>query len=355
MSAEAVAGLAARPSTCQPGIVTRQQSCLALGAFDLQTGDAARLRELLAAWTAAAARVSAGRRDPQAVEDRVDSGEVQELEPARLTVTLGLGPSVFARVGLEDRRPVAARALPAFAGDELDPRRCDGDLCVQACADDPQVAFHALRTLARVARGTARMRWAQPGFISLGTVEGKGRTPRNLFGFREGARNIREPRELELAVWVAGRDREWMLGGTYMIVRRLRMRLPEWDALAVTEQEAVIGREKVSGATFDDERWAVRGVRPVPEDSHIALAGDVRMLRRSYNYFDGVDAASGEPDAGLVLICFVRDPRRQFVPLQQRLSERDPLGRYAVCTGSAQFAIPPAPAAGEFVGERLFY
>jgi deferrochelatase/peroxidase EfeB len=301
-----------------------------------------------------------GERSARDVHERGDSGEVQELAPAGLTVTLGLGPEVFERdrFGLADRRPAALRALPPFPGDELQPQRCGGDVCVQACANDPQVAVHAVRTLARLAAGAARLRWAQTGFISVGTLADRGRTPRNLFGFREGARNVREPRELERHVWISGRDRSWMLGGTYAVVRRIRMRVDAWDATPVADQEQAIGREKLSGARFDDPRF-VTPPAPVPPGAHISLAGvdqsdGARMLRRSYNYFDGVDPVSGEPDMGLFFVCFVRDPRRQFVPMQQRLSERDPLNPFVTYTAGAVFAVPPAPAPGRFVAQGLF-
>lgn len=335
----------------QAGVVTPQQEHFALAAYDLTAGDAGGLRALLVAWTGAAARLAAGRRSVAAVDDGAfDSGEAHELEPARLTVTLGLGPGVFdGRFGLGDRRPVALRPLPPYPGDELDERRCGGDLCVQACADDPQVVFHAVRTLTRVAAGLAEPRWAQTGFVRHGTIEGRGRMPRNLLGFREGANNLRVPEAIERHVWVARGDRTWMAGGTYAVVRRIRLALDRWDASPVAEQERAIGRRKVTGAQLAPPE--------TPEDAHVRLAGPgaegARMLRRSYNYFDGVDPATRRLDAGLVLVAFVRDPRRQFDPVQRRLAERDALRGFGVHTGSAVFAIPPAPAPGGYVGDGL--
>jgi deferrochelatase/peroxidase EfeB len=348
---------------CQPGVVTRQQAHLVFAAFDVDAGSGRELGELFAAWSLAAARLMGGERSARDVHERGDSGEVQELAPAGLTVTLGLGPGVFERdgedrFGLGGRRPAALRPLPPFPGDELQPRRCGGDVCVQACANDPQVAVHAVRTVTRLAAGAATLRWAQTGFVSGGNLEDRGRTPRNLWGFREGARNVREPRELERHVWVSGRDRSWMLGGTYLVARRIRMRVDAWDACAVADQEQAIGREKLSGARLDDPRFVAQPA-PVPAGAHISLAGldrngGARMLRRSYNYFDGVDPVSGEPDLGMFFVCFVCDPRRQFVPMQQRLSEHDPLGRYVSYTADAVFAIPPAPQPGTYIAQGLF-
>jgi deferrochelatase/peroxidase EfeB len=334
----------------QSGIVTRQQDHLAFAAFDVTVQRATELRDVLAAWSAAAERLMAGRRSAGDVEAGTDSGEANELAPARLTITIGLGPGPFERdrLGLGDRGPAALRPLPAFAGDALDPDRCGGDLCVQVCADGAQVAFHALRTLARLAAGAAVPRWVQTGFIQTGDFEDRGTTPRNLWGFREGARNVRLAKDVERHVWVAGRDRAWMAGGTYLVTRRIRARFGRWDSTSAGEQQRTIGREKVSGATLDE----------VP-GTHMAIAdgrnnAGARLLRRSYNYFDGVDRAAGELDAGLFFMAFQRDPRRQFVPIQQQLADQDPLSRFAVHTGSAVFAIPPGARKGGFVGEGMF-
>jgi deferrochelatase/peroxidase EfeB len=328
----------------QEGIATRQQSQLALAAFDVTAAGASALADLFAAWSAAAARLVAGARS---ADGRLDTGEANELDAAGLTLTFGLGPGLFGdRFGLKGQRPVALRELPEFPGDELDLARSGGDLCVQACADDPQVVFHAIRALARAGDGAVRPRWAQTGFVVRGRHESRGNTPRNLLGFREGANNIRGAELLDKFVWISGGDRVWMTGGTYMVARRIRTSVAAWDAAGDAAQEQAIGREKRSGAVLD----------PRPEGSHMAAVrggerGDPRMLRRSYNYFDG--AGGGALDAGLMLICFMRDPRRQFVPVQQRLASHDPLNAYSVATGSAVFAIPPGWAPGGRLAEGL--
>jgi deferrochelatase/peroxidase EfeB len=327
----------------QDGIATRQQAHLGLAAFDFTAGRRDELRELLAAWSAAAGRLTAGARS---ADGRVDTGEANELDAAGLTLTFGFGPGLFGEhLGLAAERPVALRELPAFAGDELDPARCGGDLCVQACADDPQVVFHAVRALTRLAEGAAAPRWAQTGFVVRGRHESRGNTPRNLLGFRENANNVRGAELMDRHVWIARGDRTWMTGGTYLVARRIRTRVAAWDAAGDAAQELAVGREKRSGAVLD----------PRPASSHIAAVrggakGEPTMLRRSYNYFDGAD---GELDAGLMLLCFVRDPRRQFVPVQRRLAEHDPLNAYAVTTGSAVFAIPPGWAPGGRLADGL--
>jgi deferrochelatase/peroxidase EfeB len=335
----------------QPGVATRQQGHLALAAFDVADG-ATRddLRGVLAAWSAAAPRLMAGRRAGGEVDSGRDGGEAHELEPAGLTLTIGLGPGLFApaRFGLGDRRPVALEPLPAFACDALDERRCGGDLCVQACAEDPQVVFHAIHTLTGLASGTARPRWAQTGFVRRGTVEGRGRTPRNLLGFREGASNLRDPELLARHVWVDRGDRTGMRGGTYLVVRRIRADLAAWDATPVAEQERAVGRTKVTGARLEAPAGDAHVVRAGP-----AVNDGARLLRRSYNFFDGVEPATGALDAGLLLLCFQRDPRRQYVPIQRRLDAADALDRYGAHTGSAVFAIPPGCERGGYVGRAL--
>jgi deferrochelatase/peroxidase EfeB len=335
----------------QPGVATRQQAHVALAAFDV-VDDATPddVRDVLAAWSAAAARLMAGGRSAQDVDAGRDGGEAHELVPAGLTLTFGLGPGLFdpARFGLADRRPIGLEPLPAFACDALDERRCGGDLCVQACADDPQVAFHAIHALTRAAHGIARPRWAQTGFVRRGTVEDRGRTPRNLLGFREGASNLRDPGQLARHVWVDRGDRTGMRGGTYLVVRRIRADLEAWDAAPIAAQERAVGRTKVTGARLEAPDRDAHTVRAGP-----ALNGGARLLRRSYNFFDGVDTATGALDAGLLLLCFQRDPRRQYAPIQRALDAQDALARYGVHTGSAVFAIPPGCRPGGYVGEPL--
>ncbi|HTS15079.1 MAG TPA: Dyp-type peroxidase, partial [Candidatus Sulfotelmatobacter sp.] len=179
----------------QAGIATPAQDRLAIAAFDVVTASRADLASLLQTWTAAAARMVQG----QPIGDvaaaplapAVDTGEAFGLAPGNLTLTVGFGPTLFdARFGLADRRPAALADLPALPGDELDPALSGGDLVVQACADDPQVAFHAVRNLARLGRGTVVVRWFQLGFGRTSSTSSTQVTPRNLLGFKDGTNNI---------------------------------------------------------------------------------------------------------------------------------------------------------------------
>jgi len=351
----------------QAGIVTPAQRHLQIAAFNFERESSLDLRELLKRWSVLAHAL--------AVSDRTSTGsgegdEALGLQHTALTITFGLGPSLFRqdghdRLGLARNRPDALAQLPAFRGDALEPAYVNGDLCVQACANDPQAAFHALHALTREATGYATPRWVQSGFLP--SAPG---TPRNLMGFKDGTNNIAadDPVALERHVWVGADDEPaWMRNGTYMIVRRIRMLLDVWDATSIQEQEATIGRHKISGAPLgahsehDPVDLAASrhdGSPALPPDAHVRLAAaannrGVRILRRGYNYADGIDPATGQRDAGLIFISFQRNPR-QFIGLQRRLAAHDALAKHIIPTGSAIFACPPGASSGGFVGQSLF-
>jgi len=353
----------------QAGIATPAQDRLALAAFDVTSRDVQALRAMLGAWSAAAARMAAGEpvgpveTVPQAPP--IDTGEALGLEPARLTVTVGFGPSLFDnRFGLAARRPAALVDLPAFPGDVLDPNRSGGDLCVQACSNDPQVTFHVIRNFARIARGTAVLRWTQLGFGRTSSTSSSQATPRNLMGFKDGTNNIKaeNAEEVDRFVWVGGEtDQVWMRGGSYLVVRRIRMLIESWDADYLADQENVFGRRKESGAPFTRaHEFDPVDLSKIPPDAHIRLAapranGGQKILRRGYSYTDGIDQVTGQLDAGLLFIAYQNDPRRQFVPIQQRLAANDALNEYIKHTGSGLFAVPPGVReVGDWFGKALF-
>jgi deferrochelatase/peroxidase EfeB len=363
----------------QAGVVTPAQDRLHAVAFDVTTDRRDDLVGLLRAWTGAASSLSIGRRlgGSHAADGTapVDTGEAAGLPAARLTVTIGFGPALFERAGdpfgLRDLKPDALTELPRFPTDRLDPARSGGDILVQACADDPLIAFHAIHNLARIGRGVVVPRWSQVGFgPTSGTSRGRG-TPRNLMGFKDGTNNLTDgdPVLLRDFVWVGSSDGPaWMAGGTYAVTRRIRMLLERWDASAVAEQERAIGRAKLSGAPlgrsaeFDTVPLTARGPDGhlvIPADAHIRVAAPttnagVRLLRRGYSFADGVDPETGRLDAGLFFVCFQRDPRTQFVAVQRRLSASDALNGFIVHVSSGIFAIPPGIAPGGYVGETLF-
>jgi deferrochelatase/peroxidase EfeB len=364
----------------QAGVTTPPPDRLMFAAFDLTVGTAAELRDLLRTWSQAAALMTAGRPagSPAGAPEAppADTGEAVGLSAASLTATFGLGPSVFRaeghdRFGLAARAPRPLRPLGPLPGDQLEPQRSDGDLCVQACANDPQVAFHAVRDLARLARGAAVMRWTQLGFGRASSTSKTQQTPRNLQGFKDGTNNLdaADADAMRRYVWVGDHEAQaWMRGGTYAVTRRIRMFIETWDRSSLGDQEDTIGRYKLSGAPLgqtaehDPVDLAARrsnGEPVIPADAHIreashATNGGVRILRRGYNYTDGIDAATGELDAGLFFICFQRDPHAQFAVLQRRLGSSDALNEYVTHTSSAVFAIPPGFGPGGYPGEGLF-
>ncbi|WP_375489433.1 iron uptake transporter deferrochelatase/peroxidase subunit [uncultured Jatrophihabitans sp.] len=359
----------------QAGIATPAQDRLAFAAFDVTTSDRQALATLLGTWAAAAAQMTKGleigavETAPQAPP--IDTGEAVGLGASQLTVTVGFGPSLFDdRFGLATQRPAALAEIPALPGDALQPQLSGGDLCVQACADDPTVAFHVIRNFARLARGTAVMKWSQLGFGRTSSTSKNQQTERNLLGFKDGTNNIKnqDAHDFDDYVWVGREtDQAWMTGGSYLVARRIRMLIESWDTDQLSDQENVIGRYKTSGAPlsgkheFDTVQLEeVRHGTPViPVNAHIRLAapstnGGYKLLRRGYSYTDGIDAQTGLLDAGLFFIAFQKDPRKQFVPIQRKLGSHDALNEYIHHTSSALFAVPPGlHEAGDWWGKSL--
>ncbi len=360
----------------QAGITTPAQDHMHFVALDVKTTSRDELIDLLKQWTLAAERMTAGQEAAEngavggsAEAPPKDTGEALDLPASALTITIGFGPSLFDdRFGLKDKRPEALIDLPRFPQDDLDPARSNGDICIQACANDPQVAVHAIRNLVRIGFGRVAVRWSQLGFGRTSSTTRSQVTPRNMFGFKDGTRNIKSEDTdlLHDHVWVT-EGPEWIRGGTYLVARRIRMHIEIWDRTSLVEQEQIIGRTKGEGAPlgqqkeFDEPDLHVRGAGGVPlirEDSHIRLASPeslngVRILRRGYNFTDGSDGL-GHLDAGLFFLGFNRDSRTHYVPMQQALSTKDKMMEYVEHTGSAHFAVPPGVKEGGFWGEGLF-
>jgi deferrochelatase/peroxidase EfeB len=368
----------------QSGIVTPAQDRLHFVAFDVITKDRDRLIGLLKDWTVAAARMTAGQDAgevgavggvPEAPPD--DTGEALGLPPSGLTITVGFGPTLFRdatgkdRFGLAGKRPEALADLPHFPGDRLDEAISGGDLCVQACANDPQVAVHAIRNLARIGMGVVSVRWSQLGFGRTSSTSTTQATPRNLFGFKDGTANLKleETGLLREHLWVQpGDGPEWMTGGSYLVSRKIRMIVETWDRSSLAEQEMIVGRRKGSGAPLgktgefeepDLDAKDADGEPLLAVNSHVRLAhptvnGGARLLRRGYNFVDGSDGL-GRLNAGLFFIAYQRDPRKQFVPIQRNLSRTDEMNEYLKPVSQAVFACPPGVAGpDDYWGRALF-
>jgi deferrochelatase/peroxidase EfeB len=352
----------------QAGIATPAQDRLHFAAFDVTDGTkVTELRDLLKEWTAAAATMAGGQpigsgAAASQIAPPDDTGEALDLTPANLTVTFGFGPALFDdRFGLAAQKPAALTALPDLPGDALDRDNSDGDLCVQACANDPQVAFHAVRNLARIGRGLVTVRWSQLGFGRTSTTSRAQATPRNLMGFKDGTANIKleDAKALADHVWVGNRADEpaWLRGGSYLVARRIRMLIEVWDRAALGDQEQTIGRTKVIGAPLGgtDEFQTLKPTT-LPVDSHVRLAhpetnDGIAILRRGYSFTDGLESL-GELDAGLFFLAYMRNPEA-FITLQNRLGSHDALNEYIKHVGSGLWAIPPGIRPGGYVGDAL--
>ena len=376
----------------QAGIATPQQTHSYFAAFDCLAKNRDELKAMLKAWTDAAARMCAGETARELGKDLTvegaDGGSALGLSPERLTLTFGFGGGFFVkdgadRYGLAGKRPAALVDLPKFNGDQLEPALTGGDLSVQACADDPQVAFHAVRELVRLSYGAAQIRWGQAGFLPQAPAE---ETPRNLMGFKDGTNNppragtsisSDRPRRFDDVVWVGDEGPDWMRGGSYLVARRIRISLEHWDRSEIDFQEQVIGRRKYSGAPIgkmnerdglDLDRVDPDGTPIIADNAHVRLGaaattGGAQIFRRPYSYNDGVrfTAERWPPwrqgmmyDAGLFFICYQRDPREGFIKIYENMAKLDALNQFTTHTGSALFACPGGVREGEFVGQRLF-
>ncbi len=365
----------------QSGITTPAQDRLHFATFDVTTESRAELVALLQTWTAAAREMTQGTQVGDGAPTSydappTDTGEALGLSASGLTLTFGFGPSLFEkdgkdRFGLKAKQPAALRELPHFPADNLDPDRSGGDLCVQACAHDPQVAVHAIRNLSRLGFGTVAMRWTQLGFGRTSSTSTRQATARNLFGFKDGTANLKaeDPKNVEEFVWVHEDDDDraaWLVGGSYLVARRINMQIEPWDRTSLREQETLVGRDRGEGAPlsggteFTEPDFAVQGREGplIATDAHVRLAHPtqnkgVKMLRRGYNFTDGSNSL-GRLDAGLFFIAFVRDPDVHYIPMQTQLSSRDALMEYLQHTGSGLFAVPPGVRTKDgYIGEGL--
>ncbi|MFI5650579.1 iron uptake transporter deferrochelatase/peroxidase subunit [Streptomyces anulatus] len=356
----------------QPGITAPLQARGHLVAFDLAAGAGRKeAAALLRRWSAVAKELMAGRPAAGGPDGPGhDTGIALDAGPSALTVTFGFGRTFFARTGLTARLPAALDPLPAFSADALDAERSNGDLWVQIGADDALVAFHALRALQKEAAGTARVRWQMNGFNRTPGATARPMTARNLMGQIDGTGNPKPADEdFDRRVFVPaspGKPQEWMEGGSYAVVRRIRMLLDDWEKLPVERQERVIGRRKADGAPLsggtettemDLDKAGPDGRLVIPDNAHARISspeknGGAAILRRPFSYHDGI-AEDGTPDAGLLFVCWQADPFRGFVPVQRKLDRGDALSPFLRHEASGVFAVPGGAAEGEYVGQRL--
>ena len=346
----------------QQGIITPQQTYVYFLVLDLATESLDEVREVFKTWTTYAARLTQGKNVKEYAKNHfvppADTGEADDLSVYGLTLTFGVSPSFLQKLGLQDKAPKALKDLPLFPRDQLKEEFSGGDICIQSCANDAQVAFHAVRQLVRVARSNVTMKWSQAGFISADKPTD---TPRNLFGFKDGTANANTVKDLDGQVWVDQPD--WLKGGSYLIVRKIVMHLETWDRTSYKEQERTFGRHRISGAPIgekeefaplDLDKLNHHGKPMIPDDSHSALAHKTgkQMLRRAYSYSDGINPRTGQFDSGLLFNCYQKDPE-QFTTIQNALGNVDRLNEYITHIGSGLFACFGGVKEGEFIGQAL--
>lgn len=339
----------------QAGITTPMQKNIYFVVLDLHSTNKEEVIKTFKDWTDYSSKLVDGelvKKDgSNALLPPSDTGETVGLNPYRLTLTFGVSADFLKKMGLEKKRPKEFRDLPPFPKEQLQEKYTGGDIVIQACADDEQVAFHAVRNLVRKARNTVTMKWSQSGFAAIGD---RMSTPRNLFGFKDGTANVTKEKDFDKIIWTDSDD--WMKGGTYMAVRRIQMFLETWDRTNLQEQENTFGRYKESGAPFGKkDEFDEVDLDLLPVDSHVRLAKEVNkpIYRRSYSYSDGIVDKTGQFDTGLLFLAFQKNPD-SFVKVQTNLGAQDKMNEYVTHIGSGLFACFAGVKKGEYLGQKLF-
>lgn len=347
----------------QSGITTPIQRQVYFAVLDLATEDLETIRGIFKSWTTYIARMMQGELveayKSNTMLPPTDTGEAVGMGTERLTITVGVSPSFLEKLNLTGKKLPELEDLPKFARDQLQEAFTGGDICIQACAEDAQVAFHAVRNLLRKGREHLTLKWSQTGYAA---ITSQGSTPRNLFGFKDGTANVTSQDDFDRVIWC---DQDnWMKNGTYLIVRRVQMHLETWDRTSLKEQENTFGRHRDSGAPLgavdefdpvDLELKDDKGNLVIPEDCHVRLAKEVgeEIYRRAFSYANGIDPRTGQFDAGLLFISFQKDPQ-QFIKVQKNLGTKDKLNEYITHVGSGLFAILPGVEEGGYLGQSLF-
>ncbi|MGF1645422.1 MAG: Dyp-type peroxidase [Kineosporiaceae bacterium] len=366
----------------QSGVTALPVPALGLmAAFDAVADGRDDLRRCLRELTDEVRALMAGepieQRDPE--YPPVDSGLLGTEPPADdLAIVASVGAGLFdARYGLAERRPVELVEMPFLANDRLDPARSHGDLLLTFEAGHPDTLMFALRQVMRRTRRWLVLRWLVDGFTrGTSPADGSAGAPRNLLGFKDGTANLDPADAAVMArhVWVSpedtiaggGAEPEWTEGGSYHVVRVIRMLVEFWDRVRLSEQEAIMGRHKLSGAPLGmsaetdlPDYASDPDGEIVPLDAHIRLANprtpgteDSLIMRRGFSYSRGFDAA-GQLDQGLAFVSYQRSLARGFLAVQERLTG-EPLEEYVRAEGGGfYFALPGVAGDSGYLGQGL--
>jgi len=359
----------------QAGITTPVPAAALVASFDVLARTRPDLDRLMRRLTERVAFLMAGGTPPP-LDPKFppsDSGVLgPKVVPDDLTITVAVGSSLFdERFGLAKAMPARLQRMKRFPNDALEPDSCHGDILLQFCSNTPQANIHALRDIIRHTPDLLGLRWKIDGFLPVAAAGGKRETARNLLGFKDGTANPdpADPDLMKQLIWLQGGDPTepaWAAGGTYQVVRIIRNFVERWDRTPLGEQEAIMGRDKVSGAPMgkpgehDDPDYASDpdGKR-IRLDAHIRLANPhtrqsmaTRILRRGYNYSRGI-TKSGQLDMGLLFVCFQSDLDAGFIAIQERLNG-EPLEEYIKPTGGGYFfVLPGVRDASGYLGEGM--
>lgn len=321
----------------QNGIAVNRQSNATVIAFDINEGiDKPAVARLMRLWTNDSAELTAGRAiigDPQ--------GEMA-TNPARLTILVGYGYSLFQKTGITSRWPILEKSIPAYSIDKLEKRWSDGDILLQITGDNPQSIFHAAQVLERDAQPFAKVRWQQRGFLDPAGVN-QSEVSRNLMGQLDGTANKAiGSQEFKKIAWI---NEGALKNGTTMIVRRIRMNFDSWNKVSTNSKSKVIGRSLKDGALLESSTTSAH-------QSRAFTKGNNGIIRRGFNYDDNY-LADGTRDAGLIFIAF-QAKLKSYLAIQAKLNEVDSLNRYTTPVGSALFIVPAGASQESYLGQSFF-